>query len=175
MPRTPAWIKNLHAIKALAQASQAFAFDRAAVSQMFHVSQRQAAHLLDHMGAERVGGAFIVPRERLLAYLDGRALDDPGQAERQRRQQLAEKLAEIRAAGPPLRAVRAAVAAPPSSLPAGVAVTGPGQIKIQFDPRSPGTVLGAILSLAELAESHPAAFAASLAYHSPEGAEEENE
>lgn len=163
MPRSPAWIQNSRAIQALAESVPSFAFDRAAVAELFQVSQRAAANLLDAMGAEKIGGAFIVPRERLLAYLDGRSDAAPGLKEHQRRHAVLRKLAEIRAAGPPLRAVRAALPRTAGSLPPGVTVVAPGEITIKFDPHALGTLLGIILELAELSERDPAAFAENLA------------
>ncbi len=170
MPRTPAWIKKIDEIKAGIEATTSFAFDRARIHDLFGVTQRQAANILETVGAEKIGGAFIVPRARLIAYLDGRAGDDSGRKERERRRALALKLAEIRAAGPRLHAVHVAVPQQESSLPAGVTVTGPGRMEIIYD--SPGAVLGVILALAEMSETNSAAFADSLEYKTPEGEED---
>ncbi len=124
MPRTAAWIKKIDAIRASINADPAFAFDRVSIADKFGVSPRQAANILKEVGREKIGGAYITPRARLIAYLDGREEDDSGSREQERRRVLALKLAEIRAAGPRLHAVRAAVSANDTSLPDGVTVTG---------------------------------------------------
>ena len=171
MPRTPSWFNKIEEIKAKIEATTAFAFDRAAISELFNISQRQAANLLDEVGAEKIGGAFIVPRARLLAYLNGRAEESPTRKEQERKVALALKLAEIRAAGPPMRAVRVAQSRPDNPLPPGVSVVGPGELRVVYD--SPNAVLGVILGLAELSEINPLAFADSLEYRTPEGEQEE--
>ncbi len=170
MPRTAAWIKKIDAIRASINADPAFAFDRVSIAEKFGVSSRQAANILRAAGREKVGGAYIVSRAKLIAYLDGRETDDSGAREQERRRVLALKLAEIRAAGPRLHAVRSAVSMDETSLPDGVTVTGPGRMEIVYD--SPGAVLGVILALAELSETNATAFADSLEYKTPEGEED---
>lgn len=173
MPRRPAWINRLNEIKALAEASSAFAFDRAALAELFNVSQRQARNLLDEMGAERIGGAYIVSRSILNAYLEGRAVENPGIRELERRESVAQKLIKIREKGPQARAVRAVVPHD-SSLPKGVMVTGPGELKINFDSRDPvSSILGIMVAIGEQTELNSVAFADSLKYQPP--GEEEDE
>ena len=153
------------------EATTSFAFDRAAISALFHVSQRQAANLLDDVGAEKIGGAYIVPRARLLAYLDGRAEDTATRKEQDRKLAVALKLSGIRAAGPPMRAVRVAQSRPDNPLPPGITVVGPGELRVLYD--SPNALLGVILGLAELSETNPRAYTASLEFRRPEGEEDE--
>jgi hypothetical protein len=170
MPRTSAWIKNAEEIIARVKATTVFALDRVMIAELFSVSARQAANILSEAGGEKIGGAFIVPRDRLISYLDGRASDDPGQKERERRRSLSQTLADIRAAGPRLRAVRPSFSEYTSSLPDGVVVTKPGTLEITYD--TPELVLGIMLAMAELSERSPAAFAESLEFH-PSGGEED--
>ena len=169
MPRTPLWFNKIEEIKSKVEAATAFAFDKIAIADLFNISVRQAANVLDLVGAEKIGGAYIVERRRLISYLNGRAEDGPTREEQDRRKALALKLAEIRAAGPPLRAVRPTTQSA-SPLPAGVTVVAPGELRVRY--HSPDTLLGVILALAELSEMNSLTFADSLEYREPEGEEE---
>jgi hypothetical protein len=171
MPPTPLWFNKIEEIKSKIEAVNTPNFDRSTIAEMFGICYRQAAALSHVMGAEKSGGAFIVPRARLIAYLNGRAEADHTREEQERRKALGLKLAEIRAAGPPLRAARLPGSKSDSPLPAGVSVVGPGELRVLYD--SPDTVLGVILALAELSEINSLAFAASLEYRPPEGEEDE--
>lgn len=171
MPRTPSWFNNIQEIMSKVEATDNWAFDKIAIADCFGINLRQAAKLLDIVGAEKIGGAFIVSRGRLIAYLNGKVEDHPTRKEQERKAELTRKLTELHTAGPPLCAKRPAGSSSGSALPAGVSVVGTGELRVRYD--SPDTVLGVILALAELAEINSLAFAESLEYRPPNEGEEE--
>jgi hypothetical protein len=173
MPRTPSWFNNIQEIRSKVEATDNWAFDKIAIADNFGINIRQASKLLVILGAEKFGGAFIVSRGRLLAYLNGRAEDHPTRKEQERKAELTRKLTELHTAGPPLCAARPIGSNPHSSLPAGVSVVAPGELRVRYD--SPDTVLGVILALAELADLNALAFTHSLEYRPTEEEDEEED
>jgi hypothetical protein len=177
MPRTRTWLARTDQIRGRVKATSSPLIDRASVQELFSLKPRQAANLIKSIGGEVIGGANAVGREALLAYLDGKGADPAGRAEKRRMHDLARALKAIRASGPTLRAeLGDEIPRSPNAtslLPSGVDIVGPGRLEIRFG--SSGDVLAAILRLAELSETRPAAFESSLEFRSPEDQSEDLE
>jgi hypothetical protein len=141
------------------------------IEDLFALKKRQAANLMQKMEGCVVGGAHVVSRETLLGFLDARCDCPHGPLHpAERKVALALALKKDRSAPLPLRATlgndlpRDAN----SLLPAGIDLVDAGRLEIRFG--SPGEILGAIVRLAQLADSDPAGFSRSLEYRPPESA-----
>jgi hypothetical protein len=171
MPATPGWHAHLPAIRRTLAAMTATPWlDRRAIERLFGLRARQANYLMRGLPGQRLGTAVVIEREALLAHLD--ALAEPrGLARAATFSPVARKASVLEAIDALRRAERPRRITPPpppppaaanTPLPAGVRLTAPGELTLEF--ASPEELLGRILGLAQAASSNFAAFAASLEF-----------
>lgn len=96
MPRKTEWI---HRIPGILERTRTFATQyvgRTAIEDLFCVSPRQAVRILQKMGAENVGGAKVIDRDKLVERLEQLQQDKNVVFESNRRENLHRKLEEAR-------------------------------------------------------------------------------
>jgi hypothetical protein len=167
MPATPGWHAHLPSIRRTLAAMTATPWlDRRAIERLFGLRARQANYLMRAVPGRRLGTAVVIEREALLAHLD--LLAEPRGAARpetQRKASVLEAIDELRREQRPRRVLPPPPpppAAEGTSLPAGVHVSAPGELTLEF--ASPEELLGRILGLAQAAAANFAGFAASLEF-----------
>jgi hypothetical protein len=131
-------------------------FDRPAVERIFGVKARQANNIMRGMGSYQIGGAAVVNREDLLAWLDLMASSEQCSVECERKTRVVVKLDAFLAARP-RRVTHPPPRKPNSVLPTGIRLAAPGELLISFT--SADDLLGRIMGLAQSATGNFAAFA----------------
>ncbi len=135
MPAKPTWYRKIRRICALVEATSTPFLDRAAIEKAFELRARSAQQLMLRIGSERLGGALVVQRDRVLLFLRSAERGLPYLQEVTRRRRVAEVLQEERL-GVKARAVRFPLAAPREQgrtiegLPGTIRIA-PGELRIQ--------------------------------------------
>ena len=137
MPAEPSWHLRVPAIlAALADRAAPPFFDRPAVEKLFGLGRRQAIRILAACGGYQVGKTFLVPREALLAYLEG--VVETGAVERLRARKLrvsaalAEAANHVAAERTQIRIDPNLRHRPAADLPAAIELLAPGKIQITY-------------------------------------------
>jgi hypothetical protein len=150
MPRQSEWIPALAGIlPALKRLPPEAPIDRAAIEALFGLSPRQATRLLHRFGAERAGGALLLPAGLLRQRLEQFSREPAVEFELHRRERLAERLREARreTLG---RRVPIPVPHPQPDIDGDPHIQlGPGELRIGFD--TPVELLERLWRLAQAA------------------------
>src|SRR3954447_17675748 len=90
MPAQPSWFPRLSQILAELRALDTVPFlDRQAFERLFRVKDRRARVLMSRCPGVRIGNAWAVERQQVIAWLEGLQQGEEFQWERQRRQRVA--------------------------------------------------------------------------------------
>ena len=159
MPDQPTWIESVPEILAILEGPGSPPFlDRPTVEVLFGVRRRQAIHLLRRFGGYKVGKAFLVPREAVIAFLrDPRrrraAADEKGRFERVA-SALGEARSELRQRRIPIPAPSETLSLEFSGLPDGIRLEA-SRLVIQFS--KPVELLEKLFALSQaFANDYPA-------------------
>jgi hypothetical protein len=135
VPAKPSWIRKIGTIRASLERLSTPVLDRGAIELLFGLRRRQAVRLAHSLGARRVGGALVIERSRVLAFLSGRPVRLEATGEEARRQHLRDAIAEAKRE---LVAQRVRIAVAPktiersiAALPATIKLT-PGTLQLTF-------------------------------------------
>lgn len=150
MPAKPSWYQRLpFIIEQLRSHSRPYV-DRATVEALLEVGRRRAQQIMAPCLTDRIGASGLADRNRLIEHLERIAAGDECAYEVQRRQKVANKIAELRKER--LEKPRLLVEAPTrvinqqvENLPLGVRLE-PGRITVEFD--NPQDGLEKLLALA---------------------------
>src|SRR3954453_18064045 len=96
MPAQPAWFHRLNLILNELREWDTSHLDRLAIQKLFGVAERRARQLMAGLPGLRVGNAFAVDRQALIARLENTATGERFQWEVSRRERLAEDLERTR-------------------------------------------------------------------------------
>ncbi len=96
MPPKPLWYRRLGEIKGALRRIEDPVLDRTAIEQLFGVKKRQAIELMKEMDPELVGGAFVVPRERVAVFASAGQRTRAASIDHVRRVRVSEALEEAR-------------------------------------------------------------------------------
>ena len=135
MPRQPQWFQYVPDALVTLSLLSTPVVDRACLEKLLHVSRRDAIRLLHRFGGYQAGRTFLVSCDTLRQSLEAVLGDESFQFESRRRQRLSDDLESTRR-DLRSRQVKLPVASPPlikeSSLPAGIRLSRPGVLEVEF-------------------------------------------
>ena len=164
MPPAPAWLSRLPEIRATLERLDTPVLGRAEIEKLFGLRRRQALRLLAPLATLEAGRTALVPRARLLAWLDSLAGKKTVALEQARRCRLDAALdTQLETLAREAKARRRVVdlpepAADGESWPSGISLSAPGELRIRYERAE--DLLGRVLALTELAAGDPDRFAA---------------
>ncbi len=150
MPANPIWYRRLPEIKEALRRLEQPLLDRAGIEKLFRVRKRQAVEMMKSMDAEVVGGAFVVSRSRVAAFVSEGRRARAAWIDQVRRTRLTEAIEEARR-DLAARAVRVPVsptlrAATLTTLPETIQLR-KGELRIAF--RDAGELLQQLFALSQ--------------------------